>query len=359
MKKETPPIHVHSTEGHRRTIRQPTFSNTDEDVPDSPAYMPVVSAFLAWDILDEFGEADKVSLPDRVSKFLNAIYIRVKAEAKIQVEGKCEDQIRDDLMKRLKDPLALELLQNFQLLFQYYVPEGQRTSTPSRPIAMYWGAVYEIIEVWPSHNREFRLIETATKIMEQTFAEATSLAQTLSKYLKMVSSIVFHAKRLHQGVYCSRAAHDPATDTWRYEDAVAKGAILLAVVVDALGAILQMIVETVRCLREDMDEDSVDIMGPDSKVIAHGKDACELLQEARDQLVKEADGRDKNGNIGPVVTPEAITITLLERLASGVIRNGTVDIIHLYEECLENLVYPPMIPPTIAAQSMLICRHRR
>ena len=174
----------------------------------------------------------------------------------------------------------------------------------------------------------------------------------------MVSSIVFCAKRLHQGVYCSRAVHDPRTDTWRYEHAVAKGAILLAVVVDALGAIFQMIVETVCCLRESSDEDSVDIMGPDSKVIALGKDACELLQEARDQMVKEADGQDKNGNIGPVVTPEAITIVLLERLASGVLQDRTVDIIHLYEECLENLVYPPMIPPIIATWSMLISRHR-
>ena len=171
----------------------------------------------------------------------------------------------------------------------------------------------------------------------------------------MVSSIVFHAQRLHQGVYCSRAVLDSKTGKWHFEDAVAKGAILLAVVVDALGAILQMIVETVRCLRDGSDEEPSDIMGPTSKVAEHGEDACKLLKEARDQLIKEADGRDKNGNIGPVVTPEAITIALLERLACGVLRNGTVDIIHLYEECLEHLVYSPrtIIKP------LLICHHRR
>lgn len=152
---------------------------------------------------------------------------------------------------------------------------------------------------------------------------------------------MFHAQRLHQGVYCSRAVYDPTTNEWRYEDAVGQGAILLAVVVDALGAILQMIVETVRCLRDDSNEEPSDIIGPASKVTEHGKDACEFLKEARDQLIKEADGRDKNGNIGPVVTPEAITIALLERLTSGVLGNGTVDIIHLYEECLEHLVHAP------------------
>ena len=152
----------------------------------------------------------------------------------------------------------------------------------------------------------------------------------------MVSSIVFHAQRLHQGVYCSRVVHD-GNNEWRTEDAVAKGAILLSVVVDALGAILRMIVETVKCLR-DMDDGGDDILGPGSKITEYGKDACELLKEARDQLIREADGRDKNGNIGPVVTPEAITIALLERLASGVLQEGAVDIIHLYEECLEHLV---------------------
>lgn len=165
---------------------------------------------------------------------------------------------------------------------------------------------------------------------------------------------MFHAQRLHQGVYCSRAICDPETNEWHYGDAVA-GAILLAVVVDALGAILQMIVETVRCLRDDSNEEPSDNMGPASKVTEHGKDACELLKEARDQLIKEADGRDKNGYIGPVVTPEAITIALLERLTCGVLGNGTVDIIHLYEECLEHLVYSL----TMILCFMLICHHRR
>ena len=150
MKQETPKIHVQSTEGHRITIRQPTFSTTDVDVPDNPSHVPVVSAFFAWDILDEFGEADKVSLPDRVGKFLKAIYNRVAAEANIQVEGKGEDQVQDHLTIKNKNPLALELLHNFQLLFQLYVPKGQHTSSrPGGPIEMYWGAVYEIVEVRP------------------------------------------------------------------------------------------------------------------------------------------------------------------------------------------------------------------
>ena len=143
-------------------IRQPTFATTDIDIPDDASQVPVVSAFLAWDILDEFGEADNVSLTARISAFLQAIYTRVKAEAKIQVEGKSQDQVQDYLINRLKDPLALELLQNFQILFQLYVPEGQHTS--ARPVEMYWGAVYEIVDVGPLY-RGTQSIEMRTNII--------------------------------------------------------------------------------------------------------------------------------------------------------------------------------------------------
>ena len=150
-----------------------------------------------------------------------------------------------------------------------------------------------------------------------------------------MTSIVSHARRLHQGVYCSRAVQDNSTKEWHHEDAVAAGAVLLAVMVDALGEILQMVVETVQCLRSDSPRLK------DSALFEHGKEACELLKAARDQLIREADGRDKNGNVGPVVTPEAISISLLERLSSGVSSCGTIDITNLYEECLEHLVGLP------------------
>ena len=153
----------------------------------------------------------------------------------------------------------------------------------------------------------------------------------------MVSSIVSNAKRLHEGVYCSRLVHDDENNEWRTEHAVANGAILLAVVVDALGAIVSMIVETVKCLR-DTDEETDNLTGPPWRITEHHEDACKLLKEARDQLIREADGRDKNGIIGPVLTPEALAIALLERLSCGVLNDGALDIIHLYEECLEHLV---------------------
>ena len=145
MKKNVPRIHVHSAEDDLSSSKQSASNITEADIPDSPDDVPVVSAFLVLDILDEFGEADRVSLPDRVGKFLNAIYNRVVTEANIRVEGKTQDQVQDYLSTKWDDQLASELLQNFQVIFRLYVPEERNSA--SRPIEMYWGAVYEIAEV--------------------------------------------------------------------------------------------------------------------------------------------------------------------------------------------------------------------
>lgn len=127
------------------TLRQSTFSMTDVDGPDNPNNLPLVSPFLAWDIIDEFGEVEKVSLPDRVDRFLKAIYSRVATEAEIKVESKTENQVQEYLQTINEDSLALGLGQNFRLIFQSYVPVGQYSV--SQPVEMYWGTVYEIVQV--------------------------------------------------------------------------------------------------------------------------------------------------------------------------------------------------------------------
>lgn len=107
--------------------------------------------------------------------------------------------------------------------------------------------------------------------------------------------------------------------------------------VDALGEVFHMLVETLRCLRSH-EYETGGIMGPESLILKYGKEACDLLETARDQLVREANGTANNNSIGPVVTPEAIAIALFDRLTSGVFFTGSIDVINLYEECLEHLV---------------------
>ena len=105
--------------------------------------------------------------------------------------------------------------------------------------------------------------------------------------------------------------------------------------VDALGAIFNMLVEAVRDVRHNTNQSRCG-----KRVSRHSNEACELLETARDELITEASGAAAGENVGPVLTPEAILIMLLERLVRGVFRSGNVNVISIYEDCLEQLVRP-------------------
>ena len=146
MKKELPKIHVQEPEEDkiRTPVRQRTFDAAGIDDPDKNKSIPIVSAFLAWDILDEFGEADQMSLSNRVNRFLKAIYARVTADTNLQVSGASKGQVREYVSNQRDDYVSV-LWKDFQEIFRLYVPEGPDFA--ARPIEMYWGAVLEILEV--------------------------------------------------------------------------------------------------------------------------------------------------------------------------------------------------------------------
>jgi hypothetical protein len=68
------------------------------------------------------------------------------------------------------------------------------------------------------------------------------------------------------------------------------------------------------------------------------KHASTLLKTAKDRLIAEADDIVQDKGLGPVVTPEAIIIMLLDRLSRGVYDDGTADIMDLYEKIVEKIV---------------------
>ena len=108
---------------------------------------------------------------------------------------------------------------------------------------------------------------------------------------------------------------------------------------DALGSIFHMLIEMVRFLRLNENPKDADFMDPKfSNVAQHSNDVIVKLAASKDQMIRELYGRDPVNTIGPVVTPEAITIKVLERLVYGVSNKERVDIIQLYERCLESLV---------------------
>jgi hypothetical protein len=68
------------------------------------------------------------------------------------------------------------------------------------------------------------------------------------------------------------------------------------------------------------------------------QDTEDSLRQAQKYLIEEADQSAPDAGLGPVVTPEAITLLLLERLSRGVYRNGTINILEIYERIVEKLV---------------------
>lgn len=119
---------------------------------------------------------------------------------------------------------------------------------------------------------------------------------------------------------------------------MADGAVLLSAVVDALDSIFHIFIEVVRYIESSHDVKKAGLMAKSFEVWRHAKQSVSSLNIAWDQLIREADRRDNNDAVGPVLTPEAIVIAIVQRLVSGVYRSGALDIIGLYEECLEYLV---------------------
>ena len=121
------------------------------------------------------------------------------------------------------------------------------------------------------------------------------------------------------------------------KDGITGDAIPLASIVDALGAIFNMMVAAIpdERLRPDSPQEKATLSKKDSN---YADDECELLETARDKLTTEAVGAAPGENVRPGLTPEAILIMLTERLVRGVFGTGNVEVTVTYEPCLEHLV---------------------
>ena len=142
--------------------------------------VPLTSAFLAWRILDEFGEQDESSPTIKTNRFLNAIYqalpaickgdtaelsttasraqhaanITSNARPKISIEGKTLLEI-DDLIHGTVSRTPMQgpstehkLRWEYSKLFNFFVPD--ELDRKFAPIQLFWGAVYELV-VRPHH----------------------------------------------------------------------------------------------------------------------------------------------------------------------------------------------------------------
>ena len=152
----------------------------EEPLSDAPAAfdklvdVPVISSFLAWPILDEFGEPDESPLEDKLNRFLNAIYrslpVRLAGRAdeaptdnaragyntkaglgarpKLTFDGKTLTDIENSFRSVSSDhvgedtSVAQKITRAYIKLFYYFLPKD--VDEQSAPVQLFWGAVVEL-----------------------------------------------------------------------------------------------------------------------------------------------------------------------------------------------------------------------
>ena len=130
------------------------------------------------------------------------------------------------------------------------------------------------------------------------------------------------------------------------------GGVLLLSVVEAFTSVLSIFIEGARYVRLGPDGFCLspkagrgarfgDLSLPES-LKSQMDDSARHLKTARTQLIVEQSGDAHNVGLGPVVTPEAIMLLLMRRLARGVYEERTINVVEVYEKCLENLVMTPV-----------------
>ncbi|KAL8827034.1 MAG: hypothetical protein Q9191_003431 [Dirinaria sp. TL-2023a] len=296
--------------------------------------VPVVQSFLAWRVVDDFNVVNQQPALTRTKHFLNVIYgsltaICVKKETnvrgqitvhsrslgsepsndqKICICGSGRKDAGDlgynKLQPESESCIEQEFLSESAKLFTYFIP--QEYEEASKPVQLFWGSIRELRQRRPLY---------------------------LSSLLNLVEEINGQAEKLHLGVHYEQRTGQLG----QYHDANSDKAILFASMVDALGAIFNMLVEAVRVARNGDCNGQMGELRPGNQIKEYGNDACMLLEMARGQLIAATIERAPGENLGPIVTPAAILIVTMERLARGVFGTGSVDVINILEECLEKL----------------------
>ncbi|KAL8838709.1 MAG: hypothetical protein Q9176_004949 [Flavoplaca citrina] len=299
--------------------------------------VPIVRPFLEWRVLDDFGETDGCQVDQQASRFLNAIYWSLpvicspeesdpgpqsasgkrsvkspgNSRPKISIQGKSRKDADDLAFERsyAKGGSSVEqdLYRESSRLLAYFV--SKLYDKDAAPIRLYWGLVH--------------------KIMQDHLPYLHSL-------LDMIRDVNGWAELLHIGVHFQRPKQVPSQEV-EYQDDNVDSAILQASMVDALGAIYNLLAEVLRVASLGSHNRGSQRLALGKRATGYGNEAGRLLETARNDLITEATGTAPGENVGPVVTPEAILIMIMERLARGVFGTGSVDVINILEECLEQL----------------------
>ena len=161
----------------------------------------------------------------------------------------------------------------------------------------------------------------------------------LTNFVRTLEELTRKASQIHIGVCRYQDVPVPgANGSVQKQPFLAEGTVLLSALVDALGSIFHMFVEAVRYSESWSNGKEVNNSDFGSEVTKHQNEALKYLQTAKNQLIRVASGDKKAETLAPTLTPEGIAISTMERLTLGMYQDRTLDVVGMYQECLEYLV---------------------
>lgn len=163
MRKDVPSIAVQSPV-HHESGGQASFGHSEGDASSVP---PVIKPFLAWPVVDEFGELDPLDLDGRCQRFLRAFVLdlpvptimskeerarrpkqasalRVAPKATVLIDGKTLAELQNQIEVDGNDAFTIEICDKFKKILQLFLPDPYGVDSKSDQIRLYWGAVYVI-----------------------------------------------------------------------------------------------------------------------------------------------------------------------------------------------------------------------
>jgi hypothetical protein len=156
--------------------------------------------------------------------------------------------------------------------------------------------------------------------------------------LKSMSDIIGLAELLHRGVSKYKNSLDDGTP--QAEEMVnVESAVMQQPIPTALENVIHFLFNVAKYVSGRTQDTPLDRTGFARAVGRHLKGAVDDLVKAQDYLIAAAEESAFDKGLGPVVTPEAIVLLLLERLSRGVYKNGSIDVMDLYAKIVETIVH--------------------
>ena len=135
------------------------------------------------------------------------------------------------------------------------------------------------------------------------------------------------AQKIHLGVKSLTHVSAPGSNAHTVPaEGLMDGTVLLSSIIEALAGILRLPIIAVAVKVDDVSTISQCAQG----VIA-------ALERAQGQLIREADRDSDSDTPGPILTPEGAAIALMNRLVSGTYSRASLNVVGIYELCLEKM----------------------